>query len=232
VQQAFDLKQQEKKDMEKKALMASLLKNASLLNMNAAAAEEEAKSVMSSAKIDIYKDPRDQKTLESVDRTDIICRNFMEAVETDKYGFRWDCPNNGDLCQYRHCLPEGMIIIKQIPIEKNPDDEMTLEERIDKEREELKSDGLTRVTKASFEAWKVRKAEEAESTKMDAIAKANEKKDGKGHQIMSGRMLFKYDPTLFKDDENALDAEMYEVDERSERSEDEEKREDLDENLY
>ena len=28
---------------------------------------------------------------------------------------------------------------------------------------------------------------------------------------MSGRMLFKYDPTLFKDDENALDAEMYDI---------------------
>lgn len=34
---------------------------------------------------------------------------------------------------------------------------------------------------------------------------------------MSGRALFKYDPTLFKDDEEAADADIYE-----ERNEDEE----------
>ena len=155
----------------------------------------------------------------------------MEAVETDKYGFRWECPNKGDLCQYRHCLPEGMIIIKQIPLAKPEGDEMTIEDRIDMERTELKSDGLTRVTKATFEAWKIRKAEEEETKKMDAVKKANEKKDGKGHQIMSGRMLFKYDPTLFKDDDNALAAEMYEVEENS-QEEEEEKRQEVDEDLF
>lgn len=78
--------------------MASLLKNASNLNKAAMAEEEAKKNVMSSAKIDIYKDPRDEKDIEIPDRTEIICKHFMEAVETDKYGFLWVCPNNGDNC--------------------------------------------------------------------------------------------------------------------------------------
>ena len=45
---------------------------------------------------------------------------------------------------------------------------------------------------------------------------------------MSGRMLFKYDPTLFKDDENALDAQMYDVVEQEE----EEEKENVDEALF
>ena len=53
---------------------------------------------MKSEKIDIYKDPRDTKGIEIPDRTEIICKHFMEAVENDKYGFFWVCPNNGDSC--------------------------------------------------------------------------------------------------------------------------------------
>jgi len=97
-QQKYDQKAAEKKEAEKKALMAALLKNASNLNKAAMAEEEAKKNVMSSAKIDIYKDPRDEKDIEIPDRTEIICRHFMEAVETDKYGFLWVCPNNGDNC--------------------------------------------------------------------------------------------------------------------------------------
>jgi len=109
-----------------------------------------------------------------------------------------------------------MVIIKEIPLEKAADDEMTLEERIEEERGNLKSEGLTRVTKATFEEWKLRKREEEEKKVEEARVEAAKKQGGKGLQVMSGRMLFKYDPTLFKDDENALDADMYEVEERDE----------------
>lgn len=189
--------------------MAALLKNAS--NLNKLAAEEEAKNNMKSEKIDIYKDPRDDKNIDIPDRTDIICKNFMEAVENDKYGFFWECPNKGENCEYRHCLPPGMVIIKEIPLEKAKGDDMTLEERIDEERAALRTDGCTRVTKESFEAWKLRKAEEEERAVEEKRKEAVKKQGGKGLQVMSGRMLFKYDPTLFKDDENALDAEMYDI---------------------
>ena len=137
--------------------MASLLKGASALNKQAAQQEEEAKAVnqMKSEKIDIYTDPRDAKGTLPEDRTEIICKYFMEAVEKDKYGFFWVCPNNGDACTYRHCLPEGMVIVKDVPLEKNNDEDgPTLEERIEEERAALASDGLTKVTKEAFFAWK------------------------------------------------------------------------------
>lgn len=43
---------------------------------------------------------------------------------------------------------------------------------------------------------------------------------------MSGRALFKYDPTLFKDDEDAADTDVYEerVEEEEEKNDDEGKK--------
>jgi hypothetical protein len=28
--------------------------------------------------------------------TDIVCKYFIEAIETQKYGWFWECPNGGD----------------------------------------------------------------------------------------------------------------------------------------
>jgi hypothetical protein len=44
-----------------------------------------------------------------------------------------------------------------------------------------------------------------------------------GMHILSGRALFKFDPTLFKDDEEAVGMEVYE--ERNEEEEEEQKME-------
>jgi hypothetical protein len=55
-------------------------------------------------------------------------------------------------------------------------------------------------------------AEEAKKTKG--------KGKGAGAGIMSGKALFTYDPTLFKDDENAVDDNLY--DEAAEGQSDEE----------
>ena len=37
----------------------------------------------------------------------IVCTFFLEAVESGKYGWFWDCPNGTEKCQYRHALPPG-----------------------------------------------------------------------------------------------------------------------------
>lgn len=50
--------------------------------------------------------------------------------------------------------------------------------------------------------------------------KEEAKKGAKGTNVLSGKALFKYDPTLFKDDEDAVDEDIYE-----EREEDEEEKE-------
>jgi len=33
--------------------------------------------------------------------TIITCKNFLDAVEDEKYGWRWECAN-GVKCPYRH----------------------------------------------------------------------------------------------------------------------------------
>jgi hypothetical protein len=39
--------------------------------------------------------------------TDKVCKYFIEAVENQKYGWFWVCPNGGDKCMYKHSLPPG-----------------------------------------------------------------------------------------------------------------------------
>lgn len=42
--------------------------------------------------------------------TDKVCKYFIEAVENQKYGWFWTCPNGGDKCMYKHSLPPGYVI--------------------------------------------------------------------------------------------------------------------------
>lgn len=30
--------------------------------------------------------------------TDIVCKYFLEAIESSKYGWFWECPNGGKWC--------------------------------------------------------------------------------------------------------------------------------------
>jgi len=41
-----------------------------------------------------------------------ICRNFMKAIEEQKFGWFWECPA-GDKCPYRHALPPGFALKKK-----------------------------------------------------------------------------------------------------------------------
>jgi len=84
-------------------------------------------------------------------------------VEKDLYGFNWQCPNNGDDCKYMHRLPQGYVLVKdkkvKMPGDEDSDEEMTLEEKIEKERHELPSEGLVPVTLETFLKWKTDRAE-------------------------------------------------------------------------
>ena len=140
--------------------MASLFKSAQ--GLKGAKGEEIANG---SQAINLYKDPREGGENMPQD-TIITCKHFLDAVEDDKYGWRWECPNGDNKCQYRHMLPEGYIVQSKKDREKDrkarelaENDDETLEEKIEKERAELPSEGLTPVTKESFFAWKVRRAE-------------------------------------------------------------------------
>ena len=49
-------------------------------------------------------------------RTDIICKHFLEAVEKRQYGWFWVCPNGGKDCKYRHALPPGYVLKSQMKV--------------------------------------------------------------------------------------------------------------------
>lgn len=161
--------------------------------------------------IDIYSDPRTKLGKAPLD-TIITCKDFISAVENDKYGFNWKCPLGGDDCQYMHRLPMGYVLQKDTAPEDKDDDEMTLEEKIEEQRSLLKYDECTRITFETFNKWKEMKAKKKQDealAKMEEVKLTGTTKTGKAFGFMSGKALFSYDPSLFQgddDEEEAADA--------------------------
>jgi hypothetical protein len=82
--------------------------------------------------INLYRDPRDEdEELMLLVTTDKICSDFLDAVENSLYGYRWECPNGGDSCKYRHCLPKGYVLQLKKPKEKKEGEEQSIEEWIE-----------------------------------------------------------------------------------------------------
>jgi len=124
------------------------------------------------------------------DKTDKICKFFLDSVEAGKYGWRWVCPN-GMKCMYKHALPQGYTLKRDIPVEGKK--EVTiLEEELERERALLT--GGTPVTLERFLKWKeekrLKREKEIEQKRVDEAKKAG----GKGTNVLSGRALFTYDP--------------------------------------
>jgi len=173
----FAEKAAKKKEEEKKALLASLFKT---IKKTQEAEEEEPEEEVQEEnyeEIDLYTDQREQifgksdepnEELENwranKDKTDKICKYFLDAVEAGKYGWRWNCPN-GIQCIYRHALPYGYTLKRDAPLEEKKDD-MTLEEKLEQERHQLT--GGTPVTLERFLKWKeekrIQREKEAEET--------------------------------------------------------------------
>ena len=150
--------------------------------------------------------------------TIITCKDFISAVEQSLYGFNWVCPTAGDNCPYRHMLPQGYVLQRDKGKKKEDDEseeeKLTLEEQIEEQRAALPADGLTPVTLASFQAWKVAKAKKKQDELEAKIAaeEAKGKKDRAAMKFMSGKALFTYNPELFEDAEGAVDEAEYESD--------------------
>lgn len=155
--------------------------------------------------------------------TEIVCKYFLDAVEKGNYHWNWICPN-GMACIYRHCLPPNFLFKKKGPAVKKVQE--SIEDLIDNERDKLKlPDGVQKVTLEVFLKWKEDKAK-AKDDEIEKKRKAEAKKTGgKGYQALSGRALFKYDPTLFVDDENAANDDVYEKEEGEEEEEENEQEE-------
>ena len=183
-------KQEKKKEQEQKALLASLFTSISSIQQTKLKEGEDPKSVLcayfkagvcekgkkckfahdltldgKSAKIDIYRDPRDKiGDPKDPDRADIPCTFFIEAVEKNVYGWNWECAN-GEKCTYTHALPYGYVLerdkkeAERMRLELLDDeDELTIEEKIEEDRAALGTEGLIPVTLATFNEWKLKKA--------------------------------------------------------------------------
>ena len=133
--------------------------------------------------------------------TDKVCKYFIQAIEDQKYGWFWQCPNGGNECKYKHSLPPGYVlrldahqsklyltldsfVIKtreQRQAEKalmanSPLNTLTLEDFLESERHKL-TGNLTPVTVETFAKWKKdrldKKAAEEEAKKLkDATGRA------------------------------------------------------------
>ena len=94
--------------------------------------------------------------------TDIICKYFLDALDNNKYGWFWSCPNGGT-CMYKHALPKGYVLKKDQKRQEKERQEISIEDLIEKERAALSTGNLTKVTLQTFVAWKKKKLKEKEA---------------------------------------------------------------------
>ncbi|KAI0248898.1 hypothetical protein BJV78DRAFT_1232349 [Lactifluus subvellereus] len=170
-------------------------------------------------KKNLYEDGREDKLADTMDKwdeeklrsvilskhgnprttTDIVCKYFIEAVETQKFGWFWQCPN-GESCQYRHALPPGFVLRSQKKALEDAEkaNMISLEEFLEVERHKL-GPNLTPVTRETFAKWKQTRMDKKEA-EADALRKAKDTQAAAGKNSgMSGRDLFQYNPEWFQD---------------------------------
>lgn len=119
----------------------------------------------------------------------IVCKYFIEAIETQKFGWFWECPN-GENCQYRHALPPGFVLKSQKKAldEAAKANTISLEEFLEVERHKL-GPNLTPVTPETFAIWKKTRMDKKEA-EQEAMKKAKEAQNAAGKNTgMSGRDL-------------------------------------------
>lgn len=179
-------------------------------------------------KIDVYTDQRvamfgnadtienwnEQKLNEVVDYnnskytatnvTEKVCKFFVEAVEKSKYGWFWVCPN-GYNCIYRHCLPPDYVFKNKKAVVETKEDEESIVDKIDHQRDKLEGKKLTPVTKERFDEWLRVRRERLEKERKGRIAEELKSMGVKTKKGLTGRELFEKDKEIFADAEDAVD---------------------------
>ncbi|KAF2723780.1 hypothetical protein K431DRAFT_282474 [Polychaeton citri CBS 116435] len=117
--------------------------------------------------------------------TDKVCKYFIDAVENQKYGWFWQCPNGGDKCMYKHSLPPGFVLktkeqraAEKALMDKSPLATLTLEDFLESERFKL-TGTLTPVTVETFAKWK-----------KERLDKKAAEEEAKKNQEATGRAMF------------------------------------------
>jgi len=159
---------------------------------------------------------------EKSNKTDIICKHFLDALENNKYGWFWTCPVGGNDCQYRHALPPGFVLKKDKKREEKAEG-ISIEELIEQKRAELsaKAGELTPVNLETFVKWKKRKLrEKAENEKKEADKKKDKAKAGMSVGL-SGREMFTFNPKMVGDeDDDEEEGEAFDMANREDEGED------------
>ncbi|KAJ7222959.1 hypothetical protein C8J57DRAFT_1391952 [Mycena rebaudengoi] len=197
-------------------------------------------------KKNLYEDSREEKLADTMDTwdqeklaqvvlskagnprttTDIVCKYFIDAIESQKFGWFWECPN-GEQCQYRHALPPGFVLKSQRKAaeEAAKGHVISLEEFLEVERHKL-GPNLTPVTPETFAIWKKTRMDKKEA-EQEAMRKAKEQQSSAGKNTgMSGKDLFEYNPEWFVDEDDGdasddWDIEQYRRQKESEDAEEE-----------
>jgi hypothetical protein len=130
-------------------------------------------------------------------KTDIICKHFLDALESSKYGWFWECPS-GDKCIYRHVLPIGFVLKKDM--KKDKKEEISIEDLVEKERASLGYD-LPKINLHSFLEWKKRKIEEKRRLAADDSEKRKTEFVKTGKAVVTGREMFTFNPDLVKEED-------------------------------
>jgi len=133
----------------------------------------------------------------SMPKTDIICKFFLDAVESSKYGWFWEC-ENGASCHYRHALPPGYVLKKDLKKEKK--EEISIEDLVERERAAL-GYNLTPVTLGSFLAWKQRKTAEKKAKHNESLSKKEVDFKAGRHVGLSGKDMFLFNPDLVQEED-------------------------------
>merc|ERR1712137_170718 len=208
------------KGVDPKSILCEFFKQGKCVRGNKCRYSHDVAVERKAAKIDIYTDARDenadnmddwdQEKLEEVvnkkhsahntNKTDIVCKYFLDAVENRKYGWFWECQNGVD-CKYRHALPPGYVL-KKDRVKEEDTNKVDIVEEIEEERKLLKTH--TPITYERFKAWKDKKdaARAAEEAERQKKRKADIKS---GTVQMSGREMFMANPDMFVDDDCADD---------------------------
>lgn len=133
-------------------------------------------------------------------KTEKICKHYIDALKTQKYGTSWKCPD-GPSCPNKHSPPEGYSLKQDIHGDKT----ISLEEYIETERQGLKGK-LTPMTEELFKKW-LEEQERLAKKKAEEEEKVREGNIKLGKIVPSGKDLFVYNPGLFVDDEEALECD-------------------------
>ena len=142
-------------------------------------------------------------------RTNIICKFFLDAVEKRQYGWFWSCPNGKD-CKYRHALPPGYVLPSQMKelLAAEAAAAPNIEDQIEAER--AKVDARTPITAEVFAKW--RADQEAAAAAVAGAAAAARAKAG----TLTGREIFALEGFVAEDDISAAAGYEREVDDEAE----------------